>query len=404
MQYAALSDLPPELIEKIISYTADDDLQRAVATLRIAVPSAMIPEDLVFRHLRLTRPDQPSQLYLRLRRQPELGEYARTLSLTSWSTDGVAVVNLIRLLPNLVSLILYIGPTSFNPEELEQVFQKELSQLEYLSIRFRPYVQRANYYQFLKGAYFDSALLQLSRWTPGHLPSLSIVQDPLDPDVQRKQKFAQPLVFFRLDPYLSALAQCDYLSTVSSFRLRIPGRQVARSLASSSRALPSLEFLDLTTCNVMESDVHLILTRFSRLRHLVLDACAIVRPEMHESDWFNFGKQCATIGVHRARQREKLLKAWLEEQVAIEERVYEKYGLAGPPSTSKAPPKARRGRRGLATATISLREKDAGAQAEPAGVQLPKEMRAFVPKVRILPALPPLLSIATSPAVPGRGI
>ena len=132
------------------------------------------------------------------------------------------------------------------------------------------------------------------------------------PDIQRKQKFAQPLVFFRLDPHLSALAKSDYLSTVSSFRLRIPGRQVARSLTSSVHALPSLELLDLSTCNVLEADVGLVLTRFTRLKHLILDACAIVRAEMHESDWFEFGKQCATVGVNCARQREKKLKAWLD--------------------------------------------------------------------------------------------
>ncbi|KAI5898795.1 uncharacterized protein SCHCODRAFT_02567655 [Schizophyllum commune H4-8] len=403
MQYAGLHDLPPELLEQILTYTPDDDLQHAVYTLKIADSLVSIPEDLMFKHIRLKRPDQATQLYLRLRKDPELGKSARTLYLTSWSIDGIAVINLIRLLPNLVSLILYIGPTSFNPEELEEVFHNELPLLEYLSIRFKPYVQKANYYQFLKGAYFDSALLRLSKWTSGKLPSLSIVQDPMAPDIQRKQKFAQPLVFFRLDPHLSALAKSDYLSTVSSFRLRIPGRQVARSLTSSVHALPSVELLDLSTCNVLEADVGLILTRFTRLRHLILDACAIVRAEMHDSDWFEFGKQCATVGVNRARQREKKLKTWLEEDVARREGVYEKYDI--PDQPRKEPGRrARKGRKGLATATISLREKDDGKPSLPAGHVLPKELRGIVPKVRVLPALPPLLSIATSSAIPGRDI
>ncbi|TRM61558.1 hypothetical protein BD626DRAFT_631670 [Schizophyllum amplum] len=392
MQYAELHDLPAELLQVILDYTSDDDLQHTVHAITVAEPRAAIPHALMFKHLRLTRPEQAMQLYLRLRRDPELGAAARTLALTSWATDGQAVTNFSRMLPNLTSLILYIGPTSFNPEELEELFMKELPHLEYISVRFRPYVQKANYYQFLKGAYFDSALLQLSKWAPGELPSLSIVQDPLDPSVQRQQKFAQPLVFFRLDPYLSALAKSDYLSTVSSFRLRIPSRQVARSLVSSSRSLPSLELLDLTTCNVSESDTQAIIARFWRLRHLVLDACAIVRAEMHEADWFAFGKECATVGTHRARQREKTLKAWLEEQVAREEHVFSKPGFELQQSAPKR--KGKRGRRGLATATLSLRDKE--EKVVPAGFQLPKELRSLVPKVRILPALPQLLSIATS--------
>ena len=63
-----------------------------------------------------------------------------------------------------------------------------------------------------------------------------------------------------------------------------------------------------------------------------------------------------------------------------------------------------RGRRGLATATISLREKDDGKPSLPAGHVLPKELRGIVPKVRILPSLPPLLSIAPSSSIPGRDI
>lgn len=188
-------------------------------------------------------------------------------------------------------------------------------------------MQKATYYQFLKvsssystnfylrysdsdlqGAYFDSTVIALSGWPSSGLPSLSIVQDPLDPSIAPVQKFAQPLVFFRLDPF-SSMISSPYAQDIKHFRLRIPSRQIARFLYTQPGALPSLSLLDLSTCNVAESDVEQLLGRLVGLKHLIADNCSLLRGE---GDWAAFGKTCALAGVKRAREREKKLKAWLE--------------------------------------------------------------------------------------------
>lgn len=47
--------------------------------------------------------------------------------------------------------MLNVG-TNFAPEHLEEMFESERLDLRRLEIRFRPYVEQASYYQFLKGA------------------------------------------------------------------------------------------------------------------------------------------------------------------------------------------------------------------------------------------------------------
>lgn len=160
----------------------------------------------------------------------------------------------------------------------------------------------------LKGAYFDSTVITLSQWPPSGLPSLSIVQDPLDPSIAPVQKFAQPLVFFRLDPF-SCMSISPYAQDIEHFRLRIPSRQIARFLYTQPGAFPRLTLLDLSTCNVAESDVEQLLGRLVGLKHLIADNCSLLRGE---GDWAAFGKTCALAGVKRAREREKKLKAHLE--------------------------------------------------------------------------------------------
>ena len=48
--------------------------------------------------------------------------------------------------------MLNVG-TNFAPEHLEEMFENERRDLRRLEIRFRPYVEQASYYQFLKGQY-----------------------------------------------------------------------------------------------------------------------------------------------------------------------------------------------------------------------------------------------------------
>lgn len=100
-----------------------------------------------------------------------------------------------------------------------------------------------------------------------------------------------------------------YAQDIEHFRLRIPSRQIARFLYTQPGAFPRLTLLDLSTCNVAESDVEQLLGRLVGLKHLIADNCSLLRGE---GDWAAFGKTCALAGVKRAREREKKLKAHLE--------------------------------------------------------------------------------------------
>lgn len=75
--------------------------------------------------------------------------------------------------------MLHVG-TNFAPEHLEDMFASPRPDLSRLELRFRPYVEEANYYQFLKGSYFDKALHTLQNWpeTPS-FRYLALVQDLL---------------------------------------------------------------------------------------------------------------------------------------------------------------------------------------------------------------------------------
>ncbi|KAH9835889.1 uncharacterized protein C8Q71DRAFT_836782 [Rhodofomes roseus] len=400
---SAIESLPPELYIAILSYIPPQDLQRTVLSLTRAAPRSPIPAYLIFEYVRLTHGDQVFQLYRRLRKSPEDAERVRHFTLECWIVDADVVVNLIALLHRMKEMTLFIGP-NFAPEHLEDMFQKPKEGLKLISLRFRPYVQRATYYQFLKGAYFDSTLIAFSRWPAADLPTLSIVQDPLDPSIA-PTKFAQPLVFFRLDP-LSTLACSPFLEDLRHFRLRVPARQAARFLYALPNALPRVELLDMSTCNVLESDVEGMLGRFGCLRALVLDGCYIVSQravadgqdaEEALGHWAALGKMMALAGAKYAREREKRLKLWIE--ASRERAAAAQAGEEAVQEQAPAPRRARRGRRGLATATISLRDsppKDPVPLPKlPAGATAGRNL--LNQRIRILPSLPALRSLATTP-------
>jgi len=121
---------------------------------------------------------------------------------------------------------------------------------------------------------------------------------------------------------------------------------------------PGLQFLDLSTSGVLESEVEMLLVQFTELNHIIVDDCLIFRGDLQEGSWSALGKRLALIGVKRSREREKALKAWLEASIGNTD------GRINATTTRRIRP----GRSGLATATISLR----GA-AEPAvAVPLPR--------------------------------
>ncbi|KAG6915258.1 hypothetical protein DXG01_012443 [Tephrocybe rancida] len=378
-----LAHLPPELYECIADFVVD---QQSLLALTRSLPYAAIPVHKLFHSICITHPDTVLKLYRRIRAGLDGSTFdaahlVHHLSVESWTVDAEVLINLMRLLPNLWTLCLWIGPSNFTPEHLEEMFKPAMSSLEYLSLRFRPYVKKATYYQFLKGSYFDSTLLALSAWPPSPkgLPKLSIVQDAFTPDPNDPTpRFAQPIVFFRLDLHLSLLVHSDASQrSLDALRVRIPARPVIQPLTiaylhpslppdSTTSAIspspPPIHFLDLATCSVSESDAEKLLVRFTALQHLILDGCTSLlrggappEPEW----WAAFGRRLVLAGVKRAKDRERELREWYEAQQR----------MSMPPELLDAenerqtdePKRVRKGRRGLATATITLR----GATTEP---------------------------------------
>lgn len=419
----SLTTLPGELYIAIIQHLEPSSWTQVVLTLSRVLPSAPIPTQLLFYSIRIRQPRQAPALYLRLRKaldatssQREITDpcasWVKELAIETWTADADVVINIVRLLPNLCSLSIRIGPSNFSPEHLEQLFQEPIGTLTHLSLRFRPYVKKASYYQFHKGVYFDSTLLALAKWPPQQIPAISIVQDPQETSSQ-KRTFAQPIVFFLLDPHLSVLVHSPSIAySMTALRLRIPSRPVARSLCVPPSApteayhspeatpiVPRLEFLDLSTCGMIEGELDMILARFRNLKHLIIDECAVLRVEGHQGEWGAFGKRCALVGVKRARDRERELK--VERWVGEQEIPFNDGGPAQLVSTPlrTEPPRPRAGRRGLAAATISIRDRPAGNDEvvpTPRDPGLPKPM---IPKIRILPFVPGIRSLATTTVI-----
>lgn len=154
----------------------------------------------------------------------------------------------------------------------------------------------------------------------------------------------------------------------------------------------------LSTSAVLESEIDTFSVCFKTLEHLILDGCGL--STMREGEWSAIGKRCALAGVQRAREREKTLKTWLETWLATASVGNDNVLAEAAADLNIRAKKPRRGRRGLATATISLRSSspDAASSSRPS-----LSTRRFeIPKIRILPPLPTLttLSMAASSIKP----
>ena len=263
-----------------------------------------------------------------------------------------------------------------------------------------------------QGAYFDSTLLAISSWPTVTLPSLSIIQDPLEPGIVQKQTFAQPIVFFRLDLCLSILIHSPALSSsLTSLRIQIPARPVARSLCTAaaygaaghpptSPIPPDLVFLDLSTCGILENELDTLLGYFTSLQHIILDGCDILRGDLHDGEGKALGKRCALVGVRRAREKEKSLKSWMESRIIPDTTDDVSTGGSIRPAR-----KAKPGRKGLSTATISFRTPSTNPPNPvtlESTLSLSKEKdrvvksKKVIPKIRVLPPLPCLLSLSVT--------
>ena len=163
---------------------------------------------------------------------------------------------------------------------------------------------------------------------------------------------------------------------------------------------PDLVFLDLSTCSVLEDELDMLMVYFASLQHIILDGCAILRGDLHDGEVKALGKRCALVGVRRAREREKMLKSWLESRIIPDATEDDSVGGSNGP-TRKAKP----GRKGLSTSTISFRIPSTNsnpATLSESTLSVPEEKatklksKKVIPKIRILPPMPCLLSLSVT--------
>ena len=200
-------------------------------------------------------------------------------------------------------------------------------------------------------------------------------------------------------------------SSLTSLRIQIPARPVARPLYTAaaysaagnpptSLIPPDLVFLDLSTCAVLESELDILLVYFTSLQHIILDGCDFPRGNLHDGEYKALGKRCALVGVRRAREKEKSLKSWMESRIIPDTTNDGSTGGSIGPARKTKP-----GRKGLSTATISFRTPNTNLDPvtllEPT-LPLSKEKdtvaksKKVIPKIRILPPLPCLLSLSVT--------
>lgn len=143
----SFDSLPTELYDAILSHIPSSDLQQTVLSVTRAIPLSPVRLSHLFHSIRITYPAQAVNLYRRLRlRKPhravntgnEAAAWVKEFSIEAWSVDADVTLNLVRLLPNLQKLNVWIGPDNFAPEHLEEMFRKPFLGLEHLSLRFRP--------------------------------------------------------------------------------------------------------------------------------------------------------------------------------------------------------------------------------------------------------------------------
>ncbi|PVG01872.1 hypothetical protein CPB86DRAFT_823443 [Serendipita vermifera] len=332
---ARFDELPEELYLAILECIPDPK-ERTPCTVALAraLPRSPISWRWFYHYVSLQGPKNVLALYQQLRKRggksSSEASWIHELSSESWEVDAQILADLLNLLQGLRKMNLHIG-TTFAPEHLDDVFQHPRSDLLSLNLVFKPYVQKATYYQFLKGAYFDSLLSHISSWsTESKLRHLSIVQT-LPPSPTIFHSFAQPIVFFSLDP-LSKLIHSAALQNVTHLRIQIPSRTIADFLCrtssstsqstTSSLPLPSLRLLDLSTTQLSPSTLARLLGTYHDLEHLIIDDCSVVSRSIEISGEFaELGRLCALAGMKRAKEREQVLKQVAEaaRQAATEE-------------------------------------------------------------------------------------
>jgi diketogulonate reductase-like aldo/keto reductase len=161
-----LASLPPELIDLVLSHIPPNALQQTTLALTRVIPQSNISHRYLYRHIRLTSDAQLRPVWDQLRRvkygpleqhlddpdaqdpQSILGGI-ESFAFLPFTGDATTLTSILRLLPDLRHLILNVG-TNFAPEHLGECFEVKRTRVRGVEIRFRPYVDKARYYQFLK--------------------------------------------------------------------------------------------------------------------------------------------------------------------------------------------------------------------------------------------------------------
>ncbi|KAG9122022.1 hypothetical protein FRC07_001766 [Ceratobasidium sp. 392] len=127
--------------------------------------------------------------------------------------------------------------------------------------------------------------------------------------------------------------------------------------------------------------------------------------------WTSFGRACALAGVARAKAREKVIQEWFEarrREEAVEQATNPEQAAVAERSVRPIT-RARKGRKGLATATISLRDPQPQAQvpratstSRAARINTDESVPNNIRKIRIVPSPPTLQTFSTAYAGPSN--
>ncbi|KAI9638856.1 uncharacterized protein MKK02DRAFT_35786 [Dioszegia hungarica] len=181
---APILRLPPEIFSYFLDHVPASQLQRTALALHQVFPDARVTEEYLWRYVTVRKGEQLVPLWHAARRRRERvereGMRARVggFVMESWRGDADILNNTLRCLPDIPVLCLNMG-TNFAPEHLAEMFQTHRPTMQRLELRFKPYVEQASYYQFLKGSYFDTAIEMLTqRWPESPtFTRLAIIQE-----------------------------------------------------------------------------------------------------------------------------------------------------------------------------------------------------------------------------------
>ncbi|CAE6534598.1 unnamed protein product [Rhizoctonia solani] len=408
-----LSDLPPEVYTVILSFVPPPERQRTVLNLSRALPRSPVPTSQIYNHIIVYTPAAVPHLYNHFRQRKGHGadlyspsELVESISVRVWVVNADLVVNLLELLPAVPTMQMCIG-TTYSPEHLHDIFARPRLALRTLHLRFKPYVETATYMPFLRGDYFDSTITQLTKWpvTKDHyLRNLSITQDTISYNTHIR--FAQPLVFFSFKP-ITDLAISPIGQHIRALRICVPAKPVIDYIGSTSNSFPQLTFLDVSTTTLPslrpERTIGSLLSRLVRLRHVIIDRSAGPMPR-DSPGWEALGRVCALAGVERAKEKEHQIQEWMDrkrQEEAAAAQGDEAEGATIPPPLAPTPaPRTRRGRRGLATATVSLRDPRTTPNAPTSSSLSTRDPTAR--RIRVVPSPPTLETFSTAYAGPSN--